>query len=169
MRRFDKNRIDAEFCKCFSPPDGIIEPMNAAGVCARNDAKGGIAAAGYGGFELLFHLGERNDFLTFEMAAALGCYLVFNMNSGDSDSFEFPDRAHEIGSVAVSGIGVGDNGNFDSRHHMGSSLYHFRHGYEADVGYSHAARDRAAAQVCGCETGLFDQAGGQAIEASRCD
>jgi len=134
--------------------------MNAAGVCACNDAKVRVATAGHGRFELLFHLGERNDFFAVEMAAAFRRYLIFNMNSGDSDSFEFPHRAHEISSVAVSGIGVGDNGNLDGGHHLGGSLYHFRHGYQADVGYPHAARHCAATQVCGFETGFFDQAGG---------
>ena len=65
--------------------------------------------------------------LPSKMAAAFGRDLVFDMDRGDAGALELAYAAHQVYSVAVAGVGVGDDRNIDCRDHLDGALDGFRH------------------------------------------
>src|SRR5207237_9525403 len=104
-----------------------IEPLHAARGGWRDQTKIRIRAGGDCRFGFLFHRRKRDDLLAVEVATAFGRDLIFKMNGSTANAFELADRPNEIDSVTVAGVGVGDNGNFYSRYHLGGALDDFRH------------------------------------------
>ncbi len=104
------------------------------------------------------------------MAAALGRDLIFDMDRRHAGPLEFPHTTHEIDRIAVTGVGIGDNRNLYRRDYLRRrALIDSDIGHQADIRDAHAARDRAAAQVGGLETGFLDESGGKTVETAGRD
>ena len=107
--------------------------MHTAGIGARDDTEIRVGPAGQGRFQLFYHFRQRDNLFSVQVAAPLGRDLVFDVNGGDADALVFTHGAHEIDGIAISRIGVGDDGNLHRRYNLGGALDHFRHGDQADI------------------------------------
>ena len=63
------------------------------------------------GPQLEYHFLAGNDLLALEMAAALGCDLVFQQDAGGPGPLELAHGADDIVQIAVAGIAVGHHRN----------------------------------------------------------
>src|ERR1700719_5320364 len=64
--------------------------------------------------DLAAHLRRRDKRLAVEMATALGKILIFELDSVRPGALELADRAHDVKSVAVTGIAVNDQMRADA-------------------------------------------------------
>ena len=107
----------------------------------------------------LNHLVGRDDLLALEVAAALGCDLIFQQDSGGTRSLELTDRAHDVMQIAVARVAVGHHRDGDSLGRAANGVGHFRQGQETDVRQSQKAGGGAeAAQENGLQPRGLDQA-----------
>ena len=163
LRRFDKADIGTGFEIGVDPVDRRLQPLDRARVGARDDDEIGVLAGVDRGVDLADHLGEADHLLALVMAAFLGRDLVFDVKGGDPRFLVLADRADDVDRVAVAGIGVGDDRDFDRFDRHADKADVLGEGQEPEIGIAVRPRIAAAGQIDRLEPGLLDETRGQSV------
>ena len=163
LRRFQERHVGPGFQRRVRSADRFLEPDHGARVGARDYHEIRVAPRMDGGADFGDPVFARDQFLVVEMAAALGRNLIFDMDSGDARALVILDGADDVEFVAVTGVGIGDQGHFDRAHHAGGVGDHFGFRQQAEIGITvrdGRARARHINQRKAC---LFHKPSGKAV------
>ena len=117
-----------------------------------------------GGVNFLNHLGERDHFLAGEMPAALGKYLVFDLDGVGPAALEHAHRAGHIDGVAETGIGIDDQRQTDRIAHRGDMVGKLAQGDQAQIRHTQKhVGDPGAGHVDRLEADILDKPRGERI------
>ena len=174
LRAFHEGEIRTRFQKGIGAGDGFFHgtTMRAACIGARDDHEIRIEriARLASGADFEHGFIARNHFPPRDMAAALGCHLVFQMHPRHTGADIFFHRAHHIDGIAKARIGIG---NQRRTHGRGDQLRVQRHFGQRDqpcIGQAEQVQRRAIARhIQRRETRMFQNAGRHGVEAARQD
>jgi hypothetical protein len=111
--------------------------------------------------DLADHLMHRHDGLALEMAAPLGERLVLELDRGRSRPLERPHCPFHVEGVAVTGVGVNNNGRLDAFANLGEHVGDFARRHKADVGAAEPrVGDGRAGEIERLEAGGSSERGG---------
>ena len=74
-----------------------------------------------------------NHSLAFHMPASFGPDLIFQEHARGAGIDQIVDRANDIKSIAIAGIGINDNGNLDGGADAACSAHHLSLGQIAEI------------------------------------
>ena len=113
-----------------------------------------------GGRQLAEHLGDGDHALFIEVPATLRAHLVFDMTTCDTGTFVGLDGSHDVHGVAIPGIGIGDQGDFNRLGDASGLVEHLGKAHQPEIGHPKACMGNAGAgHVQGIEPRPFHTAG----------
>jgi len=146
--------------------DSLGEARHRAGIGSGDDREVTVGARTGGSADLCHVILAQNNLLALKVAAFLREFLVFDMNPGDAAALELANGAIDVEFVAVAGIGIGDDGEFDRCSDAPGIGDHLGHRDEAEIGVAQYRRSAGAGHVDGGNPCLFDELGGDAVIGS---
>ena len=121
-----------------------------------------------GGADLLRHGARGDHALAGEMAAALGEFLVLELDRVGAGALQHLDRAGGVDRVAEAGIGIDDERQGDGFAHGGDVLGELGEGQQPDIGRAQeAVGDARAGDIGGGKAQLLDDARRDRVRRTR--
>ena len=114
-------------------PHGVGKAVYTQGIRAGDDQKIFAAAGIHGGFYFGHHVLGIDHRLAAHMAAALRPLLILDMNGRGVRPLEFPNGTNHVHGVAVSRIGIRDQGDIHGIGHAGGVFDHLGEGDETQI------------------------------------
>ena len=96
----------------------------------------------------------------------LGVDLVFDVDAGQPGALEGADGVHGVDRVAVTGPGVGDDGEIHGPDNAGGDLHLFGHGHQR-LGHRKMGAGHVSAAIDGVEAQGLNKAGGHGVVGPR--
>ena len=171
LRCLDENHVRTGSGVAIRPFDRGVQAERSSRVGPRDDEQVVVAAGAECGGQRLLELRGIDDALVLQVPAALGEYLVLQLDCRDAGLLVEPDGAHHVHRGAVAGVGVGDQR--DVTEHTDQhprALGHLGGGDQPDVGQPESGcRNTGAGHVRRRLVRATGQMSRYSIENTWCD
>ncbi len=169
LRRLHEGHLRAGRERGIGALDGLLEVYDCSRIGACDDQEIGTTPCIHGRPDFCDVVVERNDLLVVQVSALLREDLILDVDGRNTPPFEFAHGADHIEFIAVSCVGIGDNGDVDRAGDPSCVFDHFAHGQQPIVGIAMARRGAGAGHVNGRKSRTRDQCCRDAVVCTRRD
>ena len=166
LDRLDEHDVGPGVDEPPRPLDRLVDAGDGDGVGPGDDDGVRRAARLDGDGDALDGVGEGDDLLVLEVAAALRRDLVLDLHGRRAGRLDLDDGAPHVQRAAEAGVDVGDDRDVDARRDPAHGRGDVVEAEQAEVGDAQRRRrEGEPGQVGGVEAGLLDERGAEGVEA----